>query len=202
MTRRTMGTDAGRSRAWRGGFAPGSAPVYTGGLVHSPDAVSGSVDTAMINNDVLRSIRYMLDFGDQHVVELVKLVDPVFPLEKADVQAFLRREDDPEYVECSDRVLAHVLDGLVIHCRGRNDSLPARPVEKRVTNNLVLKKLRVAFELKDVDLHDVFAAAGFPLSKPEMTALFRQPDHHNYRACGDQLLRNFLKGLTLRVRGG
>ncbi len=156
----------------------------------------------MINNDVLRSIRYMLDFGDQHVVELARLVDPAFVLEKTDVQAFLRREDDPEYVECSDRVLAHVLDGLVIHCRGRNDSLPARPVEKRVTNNLVLKKLRVAFELKDVDLHDVFAAAGFPLSKPEMTALFRQPDHHNYRACGDQLLRNFLKGLTLRVRGG
>ena len=156
----------------------------------------------MINNDVLRSIRYMLDFGDQHMVELAKLVDPVFPLEKADVQAFLRREDDPEYVECSDRVLAHVLDGLVIHCRGRNDSLPPRPVEKRITNNLVLKKLRVAFELKDVDMHAVFAAAGFPLSKPEMTALFRQPDHHNYRACGDQLLRNFLKGLTLRVRGG
>ena len=100
-----------------------------------------------------------------------------------------------------ERVLAHVLDGPVIHCRGRNDSLPARPVEKRVTNNLVLKKLRVAFELKDVDLHDVFAAAGFPISKPELSALFRQPGHHNYRACGDQLLRNFLKGLTLRVRG-
>ena len=89
----------------------------------------------------------------------------------------------------------------MIYFRGRNDSLPARPVEKRVTNNLVLKKLRVAFELKDVDLHDVFAVAGFPISKPELSALFRQPGHHNYRACGDQLLRNFLKGLTLRVRG-
>ncbi len=155
----------------------------------------------MINNDVLRSIRYMLDLSDIKVVEITRLVDPAFPIEKTDVLAFLRREDDPEYVECSDAVLAHLLDGLVIHCRGRNDSLPPRPVEKRVTNNLVLKKLRVAFELKDVDLHDVFAAAGFPLSKPELSALFRQPGHHNYRACGDQLLRNFLKGLTLRVRG-
>lgn len=155
----------------------------------------------MINNDVLRSIRYMLDLSDIKVVEIARLVDPAFPLDKATVQAFLRREDDPEYVECSDAVLAHVLDGLVIHCRGRNDGLPPRPVEKRITNNLVLKKLRVAFELKDVDLHDVFAAAGFPVSKPELTALFRQPGHHNYRACGDQLLRNFLKGLTPRVRG-
>lgn len=155
----------------------------------------------MINNDVLRSIRYMLDLSDIKVVEIAKLVDPELPFEKAEVQAFVRREDDPDYVECSDRVLAHFLDGLVIYFRGRNDSLPARPVENRVTNNLVLKKLRVAFELKDVDLHDVFAVAGFPISKPELSALFRQPGHHNYRACGDQLLRNFLKGLTLRVRG-
>lgn len=156
----------------------------------------------MITNDVLRSIRYMLDLSDGKVVEIARLVDPDFPLDKATVQAFLRREDDPEYVACSDAVLAHVLDGLVIHRRGRNGDQPPRPVEKRITNNIVLKKLRVAFELKDVDLHEVFAAAGFPLSKPEMSALFRQPGHHNYRPCGDQLLRNFLKGLTLRVRGG
>ena len=85
--------------------------------------------------------------------------------------------------------------------RGKDDSLPPRPVEKRVNNNVVLKKLRVAFELKDVDMHEVFAAAGFPISKPELSALFRQPGHKNFRLCGDQLLRNFLKGLTLRVRG-
>jgi uncharacterized protein YehS (DUF1456 family) len=155
----------------------------------------------MINNDVLRSIRYMLDLSDIKVVEITMLADPAFVLDKSDVQAFLRREDDPEYVVCSDAVLAHFLDGLVIHCRGRNDSLPPRPVEKRITNNLVLKKLRVAFELKDVDMHQLFEAAGFPISKPELSALFRLPGHKNYRACGDQLLRNFLKGLTLGVRG-
>lgn len=155
----------------------------------------------MINNDVLRSIRYMLDLSDIKVVEITKLADPAFPLEKADVQAFLRKDDDPDYADCRDSVLAHFLDGLVIHRRGRDDSLPPRPVEKRITNNVVLKKLRVAFELKDVDMHQVFEAAGFPISKPELTALFRQPGHPNYRPCGDQLLRNFLKGLTLRVRG-
>jgi uncharacterized protein YehS (DUF1456 family) len=156
----------------------------------------------MINNDVLRAIRYLLDLSDAKVVEIAKLADPGLALEKADVQAYLRREDDPEYAACSDAVLAHFLDGLVIHRRGRNDALPPRPVEKRVTNNVVLKKLRVAFELKDVDMHETFAAAGFPIGKPELTALFRQPGHANYRPCGDQMLRNFLKGLTLRCRGG
>ena len=155
----------------------------------------------MITNDVLRSIRYMLDLSDQRVVEITQLADPAFALDKADVQAFLRREDDPEYADCSDAVLARFLDGLVIYCRGRDDSRPARPPETRVTNNVVLKKLRVAFELKDVDMHEVFESAGWPVSKPELTALFRQPGHPNYRPCGDQLLRNFLKGLTLRVRG-
>jgi uncharacterized protein YehS (DUF1456 family) len=154
----------------------------------------------MITNDVLRSIRYMLDLGDIKVVEIIKLADPAFEIEKADVQAFLKKDEDEGYAECSDLVLAHFLDGLVIHCRGRNEALPPRPVERRVTNNVVLKKLRVAFELKDVDMHQIFEAAGFPVTKPALSALFRQPGHKHYRACGDQLLRNFLKGLTLRVR--
>jgi len=155
----------------------------------------------MINNDVLRSVRYMLDLGDQKVADIVRLADPGIAIEKDDVHAFLLREEDPGHVDCSDRVLAHFLDGLIVHLRGRDESVPARPVEKRISNNVVLKKLRVAFELKDVDMHEVFAAAGFPVSRPELSALFRQPGHKNYRPCGDQLLRNFLKGLTLRVRG-
>ena len=156
----------------------------------------------MINNDVLRSIRYMLDLSDNKVVEIIRLADSGFVIEKEDVRAFLSKEDEPGHVACSDRVMAHFLDGLVIHRRGRDESMPLRPVEKRVNNNVVLKKLRVAFELKDVDMHQAFADAGFPVSKPELSALFRQPGHKNFRLCGDQMLRNFLKGLTLRVRGG
>ena len=155
----------------------------------------------MINNDVLRSIRYMLDLSDNKVVEIIHLADAGFAIEKEDVRAFLSKEDEPGHVVCSDRVMALFLDGLVIHRRGRDERLPPRPVEKRINNNGVLKKLRVAFQLTDVDMHQAFVDAGFPVSKPELSALFRQPGHKNFRLCGDQLLRNFLKGLTLRVRG-
>ncbi|AOA70916.1 MAG: hypothetical protein K0S73_2129 [Stenotrophomonas rhizophila] len=154
----------------------------------------------MINNDVLRSIRYMLDLSDGKIAEICALADPAFVVDKADVPGWLRKEDEEGFVACDDRTLAHFLDGLIVQFRGRDESQPLRPVEKRITNNLVLKKLRVAFELKDVDMHSIFESAGFPVSKPELSALFRQPDHKNFRACGDQLLRNFLKGLTLRVR--
>jgi uncharacterized protein YehS (DUF1456 family) len=152
-----------------------------------------------MNNDVLRSVRYMLDISDGKIVDIVKLAG--FEISKADVIAFMKKEDEEGYLDCSDEIMAHFLDGLVIFKRGKDDSRPPQAVELPITNNTVLKKLRVAFELKEEDMHAVLKAAEFPVSKPELSALFRKFGHSNYRTCGDQLLRNFLKGLTLRVRG-
>ena len=154
----------------------------------------------MTNNDILRSIRYMLDLSDTKVAELAKLADADLAIDKDEIQRFLKKEDDEDYLNCSDRILACFLDGLVIDRRGRKEGQAVRPVESRISNNLVLKKLRIAFELRDDDMHAIFSEAGFPISKPELSALFRQPGHKHYRACGDQILRNFLKGLTLRLR--
>ncbi|MGI1130064.1 DUF1456 family protein, partial [Pseudomonas aeruginosa] len=92
-------------------------------------------------------------------------------------------------------------DGLNTPRGGRHAARPLPPLELPLSNNMILKKLRVAFELKEEDLHAILDSVDFPVSKPELSALFRKPGHSNYRTCGDQLLRNFLKGLTLRVRG-
>ena len=154
----------------------------------------------MINNDVLRAVRYMLDLSDARVAEIIQLAEPTLALSRDEVQALLKKEGEVGGVECSNHVLAVFLDGLVADRRGQDESRPPRPLEKHVTNNVVLKKLRVAFELKDVDMHQILESTGFPVSKPEMSALFRQRGHKNFRLCGDQLLRNFLKGLTLRLR--
>ena len=155
----------------------------------------------MINNDVLRAVRYMLDLSDGKMVELIQLADAACQVSRDEMRALLLREDEPGHAECSDALLARFLDGLIVYRRGRDETREARPPAERVTNNLVLKKLRVAFALKDVDMHESLALAGFPLSKPELSALFRQRDHKNFRPCGDQLLRHFLKGLILRLRG-
>jgi uncharacterized protein YehS (DUF1456 family) len=153
----------------------------------------------MMNNDVLRSVRYILDINDSKVVEITRLAG--LEISKADVVAFTKKEDEEGYVACSDTVMAHFLDGLVYFKRGKDDSRPAQPIELPVTNNVVLKKLRVAFELKEDDMHAILKSVDFPVSKPELSALFRKVGHNNYRECGDQLLRNFLKGLAQRVRG-
>ncbi len=153
----------------------------------------------MNHNDVLRSLRYMINVSDAQVVEIIGLSG--LTVSADDVATYLKKEEEPGFVRCPDRVMAHFLDGLVIYKRGRDESRPPQPIEVQVTNNTILKKLRVAFELKEEDLHAVLKAANFPVSKPELSALFRKVGHENFRPCGDQLLRNFLKGLTLRVRG-
>ena len=152
----------------------------------------------MLNNDVLRSLRFMLDINDAKVAEIAALSG--LELSESDINNFLKRDDEEGFTPCSDEVFAHILDGLVVFRRGRDDSRPAPAIELPMTNNIVLKKLRVAFELKETDLHDIMQAADFPVSKPELSALFRKAGHNNYRVCGDQWLRNCLKGLTLRLR--
>lgn len=153
----------------------------------------------MMNNDVLRSIRYMLDISDGKVADIVKLGG--LDVSKAQIIAFTKKDEEEGFEPCSDEVLAYFLDGLVFFKRGKDESRPALPVELPITNNIVLKKLRVAFELKEEDMHAILKASDFPVSKPELSALFRKVGHNNYRPCGDQLLRNFLRGLTLRIRG-
>lgn len=153
----------------------------------------------MINNDVLRSVRYMLGVNDAKMVEIIKL-DNV-DVEVSAMGAYVSKEGEPGFEQCPDEVMAHFLNGLVLCKRGKDDKFPAPQIELPITNNLVLKKLRVAFELKDIDIQQIFTAVDFRISKPELSALFRKEGTKNYRPCGDQLLRYFLKGLAQRIRG-
>jgi uncharacterized protein YehS (DUF1456 family) len=152
----------------------------------------------MINNDVLRSLRYTLDISDAQLAAIIQLSGT--QTSEADVSPLLKKDGEEGYVECGDELMAHFLDGLVYFKRGKDDSRPRQPFELPLTNNIVLKKLRVAFELKEDDMHAIMQSVDCPVSKPEMSALFRKFGHSNYRNCGDQFLRNFLKGLALRER--
>ena len=70
-----------------------------------------------------------------------------------------------------------------------------------MTNNDIFKKLRVALMLRDDEIVDILKLADFKISKSELGAFFRKEDHPNYRECGDQVLRNFLNGLVIHLRG-
>lgn len=70
-----------------------------------------------------------------------------------------------------------------------------------MTNNDILKKLRVALKLTDDDIVKIMSLVDFKVSKSELGALFRRDDHPKYMECGDQFLRNFLNGLIIYLRG-
>lgn len=70
-----------------------------------------------------------------------------------------------------------------------------------MTNNDIFKKLRVALMLRDDEIVEILKLSDFKISKSELSAFFRKDDHPNYRECGDQVLRNFLNGLVLHLRG-
>lgn len=70
-----------------------------------------------------------------------------------------------------------------------------------MTNNDIFKKLRVALMLRDDQIVEILELVDFRISKSELGALFRDEKHENYVECGDQILRNFLNGLVIHLRG-
>lgn len=70
-----------------------------------------------------------------------------------------------------------------------------------MTNNDILKKLRVALQLHDDQILEILGLVDFRISKGEIGNFFRAEDHPKYVECQDQILRNFLNGLVIYLRG-
>jgi uncharacterized protein YehS (DUF1456 family) len=149
------------------------------------------------NNDVLRRIRYAFDFNDSKMIALFGLAD--HPVTRAQISDWLKKDDDPAFQECSDTQLAIFLNGLINDKRGKKEG-PQPDPEQRLTNNIIFKKLRIALDLKAVDILEILGLTGVRISEHELSAFFRRPDHKHYRECKDQILRNFLKGMQLKYR--
>ncbi|MDR3412592.1 MAG: DUF1456 family protein [Formivibrio sp.] len=148
----------------------------------------------------MRSLRYAMDISDTAIAQIIKLSGG--NTEKSDIINMMKKEEEDGYLPCDDILLSYFLDGLIIQKRGPKpaDSDGGKPADPRLDNNVILKKLRVAFVLKEEDIEAIMALAAFSVSKPEISAIFRKHGHKNYRPCGDQFLRYFLKGLALKLR--
>jgi len=119
---------------------------------------------------------------------------------RAQVSDWLKKDDDPAYQQIKDLELATFLNGLIVEKRGKKDGPQTKP-EKQLTNNMIFMKLKIALNLKAEETLAILALNDFRISKHELSAFFRKPGHKHFRACKDQVLRNFLKGLQLKYRG-
>lgn len=158
----------------------------------------------MNNNDILRRVRFTFDFSNKTSVALFSK-DPssTVKMTQATFLTRLAKDDDDDFVACSDAELCAFLDGLIVEKRGLRDPAPeaaSKPEGFRMTKNDILKKLRIAMSFKEQEMLDTLEAGGSTLSKSELGALFRNPGHKHYRECGNQVLRNFIKGLTIQLR--
>jgi uncharacterized protein YehS (DUF1456 family) len=151
----------------------------------------------MTNNDILRRIRYIFDFNDSKMIAIFGLAD--HQVTRGQISDWLKKDDDPAYQKCSDTQLAIFLNGLINDKRGKKEGAQPEP-EKRLTNNIIFMKLKIALDLKAEDVLEIMDLANLSISKHELSAFFRRPGHKHYRDCKDQILRNVLKGMQLKYR--
>lgn len=151
----------------------------------------------MTNNQILRRLRYAFDFNDNSMIRI--FAHAGLEVTRAQVSDWLKKDEDPASTLIDDLELAQFLNGLIIEKRGRKEGPQPEP-ESKLNHNIVFRKLKIALDLKDDDILAILQLSDFRLSKHELSAFFRRPDHHHYRACQDQVLRNFIKGVQLKLR--
>jgi len=151
----------------------------------------------LTNNDVLRRIRYAFDFNDSKMIAIFGLADEEVTREQ--ISDWLKKDDDPAFQNLSDTQLAIFLNGLINDRRGKKDGAQPEP-EKRINNNIIFRKLKIALDLKAEDILEILALTDVSISKHELSAFFRKPGHKHFRNCKDQILRKFIEGVQLKYR--
>lgn len=151
----------------------------------------------MDNNDILRRIRYAFDINDSKMIETFALGD--VKANRSQISDWLKKDIDPDYLEMPDFELAAFLNGFITAKRGSKDGPKPIP-ERKLNNNIILRKIKIALNVKDNDILDLLTLAGLKISKHELSAFFRKPSQSQYRDCKDQVLRNLLRGMQMKYR--
>jgi len=149
----------------------------------------------MDNNDILRRLRYTFNLNDNHMMALFDL--GMRSASRAEISNWLKREGDEDFVELKDMELASFLNGFIIEKRGKQDG-PGPVAEAHLSNNLILRKIKIALNLRSEDIVELFKLANKSISASEIGAFFRKPSHSKYRDFNGQYMRNFMNGLQAK----
>lgn len=143
-------------------------------------------------NEVLYRLQKALQLSLEEMLEIYRL--EAYPMEESYLISLLKRRQDKGFMLCSYEDLGVFLDGLVTLKRGPS---PQKKCDEAVelTNNLILKKLRIALELKEAETEIIFGLADVNLTKQQLSSLFRKERHKNFKPCSNELLLAFLDGL-------
>jgi len=149
----------------------------------------------MDNNDILRRLRYTFSFNDNKMIELFALGNRAAT--RAEISDWLKRDGDESYNEMQDKDLASFLNGFIVDKRGKQEG--REPVaEDRLNNNIILRKIKIALNLKAEDIVEIFKLINKQISVSEIGAFLRHYSHGKYREFNGQYLRNFMNALQAK----
>ena len=151
----------------------------------------------MTNNEVLHHIRYIFSLSNEKISAIFQLAQ--CPKTDEDMGNFFRKNGEQSFTRIADNNLASFLDGLIIECRGAKEGAQAQ-INQPINNNIIFNKVKIALALKAEDIIILLDSAELTLSKHELSAFFRKPDHKHFRTCNDDTLLKFFNGLHLKNR--
>ncbi|KDC54422.1 DUF1456 family protein [Pseudoalteromonas sp. S3431] len=151
----------------------------------------------MTNNDILRRIRYTFNLTDTAMVNVFASAEHT--VTKEQVITWLTKEGEEAFTPISDTEFASFLNGFINTQRGKREGEQPEP-EKKLNNNIIFMKLRIALNMKAEDVIATLELVDFDLSKHELSAFSRKVDNKHYRVCNDQILRLFLTGVQKQHR--
>jgi len=144
-------------------------------------------------NEILYRIQKALNLTTEEMLEIYKL--EAYDMSETHLDSLVKRRQENGFMLCSYEELGVFLDGLVTFKRGPSPKKANDDAAVELTNNLILKKLRIALELKEAETEIIFGLADIDLSKQQLASLFRKEGHKNFKPCSAELLMAFIEGL-------
>lgn len=154
----------------------------------------------MRTNDIFRKLTQSLPLTVEQIQALFAPSD--IDLSDKEVANLLKTDYQPGFEAMPEYILIIFLNNVIDQKRGKKADAQPEVVDKhhKISNNDVLKKLRIAFNLHEQDVRDALKLATIELTKSDLSALFRKPGHVNYKVCDDSLVLDFIEGLGLLLQ--
>lgn len=144
-------------------------------------------------NEILYKLQKALSLSEKDMLSIYVLEE--YPMELSALKSLLISRQNKSFMLCSYEELGVFLDGLITFKRGVSPKASTEKVNIELTNNLILKKLRIALEIKEAEIEIIFGLGDIELTKQQLSSLFRKESHKNFKVCSSELLMAFLDGL-------
>lgn len=151
----------------------------------------------MNTNAILRKITQSLALDIPALQAIFASVD--IDLTEKELGNLLKTDYEPRFEVLPEYVLALFLNGYIDRCRGKKAGQEPEVIAKtaKISNNDVLKKLRIAHNLQEQQVREALKLVTIELTKSDLSALFRKPGHPQFKTCDDELVLDFIEGVGL-----